>query len=88
MILPLPPPPFDCAICGAPQMRGQWDRYRGPDMPIPPLCLRCEKNWGKAVGGWGDRNPDRRLIRQVSALAAAIDATAHCMMNGHRGPYG
>jgi ribosome-binding protein aMBF1 (putative translation factor) len=86
-IYPDPPAPFDCAICGKEQMRGRWDRYDGAEMNIPPLCRRCEIQWGKAVGGWGDRNRDRRIIRQVSALAEVLLVTAHCKANGHRGPY-
>lgn len=86
-IYPTPPAPFHCAICNRPQMLGLWDKHLGPEMPIPPLCRYCEKYWGKAIGGWGDRKPDHRIIRQISALAAVIEATAHCKLNGHRGPY-
>lgn len=86
-IYPDPPHPFDCVICGKPQMRGLWDGNPGADMPISPLCLSCEWVWGKAIGGPGDRNRDRRIIRQVWALADAISATAHCKQQGHRGPY-
>lgn len=86
-IYPDPPAPFDCVICGSPQMLGAWDRYRGADMPIFPLCFRCEKAWGKAIGGWGDRNRDRRLIRHVAALAEVILASAYCRQNGFRSPY-
>jgi hypothetical protein len=84
-----PPAPFDCAICLKPQMTSPWDKYLGADSCIPPLCRRCERDWGKAVppGGWQDRNRDRRIIRQVSALAEVLSATAYCKQNGHRGPH-
>ena len=84
-----PPQPFSCAICHAPQMQNLWEKHLGADSPIPPLCRRCERDWGKAVppGCWHDRNRDRRMIRQISALAEVILATAYCHQNGHRGPY-
>jgi hypothetical protein len=84
-----PPPPFSCAICHAPRMQGTWDKHLGADTPIPPLCRSCERNWGKAVhpGHWQDRNRNRRMIRQISALAEVILATAHCHQNGNRGPH-
>lgn len=69
-------------------MTNPWDKYRGAHNPIPPLCTRCEKDWGCGPGGWGDLNRDRRLIRQVSALARVIEVTAYCRQNGHRDPYG
>lgn len=86
-IHPPPPPPFSCVICGKPQMTDPWDKYRGARNPIPPLCVHCEQDWGKAIGGWGDLNRDRRMIRQISALAEVITATAHCIQNGHKHPY-
>ncbi len=86
-IYALPPAPFDCVICGAPQMTSPWDKHRGASTPIPPVCNRCSHDWGKGTGGLGDLNRDRRIIRQVSALAEVISATAYCKMNGHRGPY-
>lgn len=82
-----PPAPFDCVICGKRQMLDIWDKHRGADTVIPPLCMHCEKTFGKSVGGWGDRNRDRRMIRQVSALAEIIICTAYCKQNGHRVPY-
>lgn len=84
-----PPAPFDCAICGSPQMTSPWDKHLGADTPIPPLCRRCERDWGKPVppGGWQDRNRDRRMIRQISALAEILSGTAYCKMNGLGDPY-
>jgi len=68
-------------------MTDPFDKYRGAHCPIPPLCRRCEHDWGASIGGQGDINRDRRLIRQVSALARVITATAYCKQNGHRVPY-
>lgn len=86
-IHPPPPQPFSCVICGAPQMTDPWSKWRGAANPIPPLCVRCEKDYGKAIGGWGDLNRDRRLIRQIYALATALDTTAYCKQNGYEVPY-
>ncbi len=88
-ILPDAPHPFRCVICGDEQMANPWAVVRRASNPIPPLCNWCERMWGKGVSGAGpnDLNPDRRLIRQVSALAGVLSATAYCMQNGHRGPY-
>lgn len=81
-----PPPPFNCAICSEPQMRSMWENYRGAQSPIPPLCRWCESHWGQG-GDKNSNNRDRRILRQVSALAEVLQATAYCKMNGHRGPY-
>lgn len=70
-----PPPPFRCAICGDDYVKPSWGW--GPDLPIPPLCGRCNQDWGKAVGGYADRNRDRRILRMIWALAAAIEVEAH-----------
>lgn len=67
--------PFTCAICLKPWARDPWSW--GPDLPIQPLCHRCNMDWGRAVGGFGDRNRDRRIIRQISALAEAISVEAY-----------
>lgn len=85
-----PPPSFDCAICGeAYDAEGYWNRWRyGPDLPIPPLCNSCSHDYGRAIGGPGDRNRDRRIIRQISALAAAIDIEAHRAQRGKGPIYG
>jgi hypothetical protein len=68
-------------------MRSYWSRHASADMPIPPICNRCSHSWGKAIGGPGDRNRDRRILRQVFALSEVLKVTAHCKQNGHRGPY-
>lgn len=83
-----PPAPFDCVICSRPQMQGHWDRFRGPHMPIPPVCNTCEREWGRRADGQQiNVKPDQRMIRQIWALASVISATAYCQQNGHRGPY-
>ena len=69
------PQPFTCAICCKPWQQDRWSW--GPDLPIPPLCHSCNMAWGSAVGDQGDRNRDRRIIRQISALATAIDVEAY-----------
>ena len=71
------PQPFTCAICLKPWAADQWSFTYGPDLPIPPLCHRCNMTWGRSVGGQGDRNRDRRIIRQIFALAEAITVEAH-----------
>jgi hypothetical protein len=65
-----------------PQMTNPWDAYRGAAGAIAPLCVRCEKDYGKAIGGWGDINRDRRILRQVSALAEVIQTTAYRIEKG------
>ena len=70
-----PPPPFRCAICRKDYVKPSWGW--GPDLPIPPLCSSCNMVWGKAVGGQGDRNRDRRILRMISALAAVIEVEAY-----------
>lgn len=72
-----PPPPFTCAICLEPWAPDLWSFTYGPDLPIPPVCHRCNMDWGRSIGAHGDRNRDRRIIRQIAALAAAIDVEAH-----------
>lgn len=71
------PQPFTCAICRKPWAADQWSFTWGPDLPIPPLCHRCNMDCGRSVGGIGDRNRDRRIIRQISALAEAISGEAY-----------
>lgn len=70
-----PPLPFCCAICGRDYVKPKWGW--GPDLAIPPLCHNCNMTWGKSVGGWGDRTRDRRILRMISALAAAIEVEAY-----------
>lgn len=72
-----PPPPFTCAICCEDWAPRPWMDGWSADLPIPPICTHCNTKWGRAIGGWGDRNRDRRIIRQIAALAAAIDVEAH-----------
>lgn len=81
-----PPHPFFCVICDKPQMTGHWDAYPRANTPIPPLCRMCESLWGRHPHH--DLNRDRRVIRQVAALAEVLRATAYCKQNGHEGTYG
>lgn len=80
-IYPQRPASFICAICrehqdyDSPWRRGSY--YRASEYCIPPVCRDCEKTWGKAIGGWGDLNRDRRIARQISALAAVIEVEAY-----------
>lgn len=71
-IYPPRPAPFDCAICGETRPR-QW---ASPDqMDQPPLCWSCEQyGWRQ---GTVTRNPDRRLLKQILALAEAIASEAN-----------
>ena len=88
-IFPPRPPSFTCAICG--EFR-DWSNGRngGPrfrwhhaaEFDIPPICRCCEKTWGKGIGGWGDLNRDRRIARQISALAAVLEVEAHRKAHG------
>jgi hypothetical protein len=76
------PAPFNCAICHTEGPR----RWESPDMQsIPPLCWRCEQEWG--VGQYGDRNPDRRIAKQIRALAEALTVEAHRAEIGERPMY-
>lgn len=85
-ILPEPPPPFCCAICGEEQMSNPWAIVRRASNPVKPLCIWCERTWGRG-GSNLDLNPDRRLIRHVYALVSVLLATAYCKQNGHRWPH-
>ncbi|HMO09155.1 MAG TPA: hypothetical protein PKD10_16120 [Paracoccaceae bacterium] len=85
-IYPARPQPFDCAICGKAVEIGRWSfawRY-----PIRPICLHCADTWGRSIGGLGDRNPDRRHLRLVSALSEALLAEAHRAQHRQEGRHG
>ena len=78
-----PSPPFDCVICGRPQMNSPWDAYPKAYSAIAPICCTCEQGYGRApMIGVGRNNRDHRLIRQVSALAEALARTAYCIEKG------
>lgn len=89
-LYPPRPPSFTCAICnehrdwsaGHPVRR--WENATEYD--IPPICRSCEITWGRAIGGWGDRNRDRRIAGQIGALARAIETTAYRMQH-ERAPH-
>ena len=73
-IYPDRPQDFTCAICQCAGVPERW--FHASNYPIPPLCNTCAIdfgcNGGHAFGGWGDLNRDRRIARQVSALANAL----------------
>ncbi len=59
--------PFECAICE----RAVTPLWESPaHRCMPPLCFRCEQHeWG---AGLFEMNPDKRLAKQISALANAL----------------
>lgn len=77
------PPAFRCAICSVEYIPTPFGW--SPDLPIPPLCRWCNNNWGRCIGGIGDRNRDRRIMRMISALAEAIQVEA-CRIERGEGP--
>lgn len=89
-IYPDRPSDFTCAICLEPGGPDRWC-WAG-DYPIPPLCRDCARTWGlgggQAFGGYGDRNRDRRIARQISALANVLSVEAHRIGNGKGTLYG
>jgi len=82
-IYPPTPDPFNCAICGKNCPR-RWQAPAHHDSP--PLCRICEQEWG--VGQYGDINPDRRIAKQISALANALAVEAHRSSLGLEAMYG
>lgn len=91
-IYPSRPLSFTCAICcenrdwsPASHIRRWWDAR---EYDIPPVCRSCEKEWGKAIGGWGDLNRDRRITRQIIALAEALQVEAFHVSQGKGPLYG
>ena len=62
---------FICSICKRKQPKSLWF---GVHAPRSPLCFGCENLYG--TGQYGDTNPDRRIIKQVSALINAIENEA------------
>jgi len=84
-IYPARPASFTCAICGEFRDWSQGYGFRweyAPEFDIPPICRPCEKTWGKGIGGWGDLNRDRRIARQISAIAAVLEVEAHRKAHG------
>ena len=75
--------PFNCAICH----RSQPPRWESPQLTArAPLCWRCEQEYG--TGAYGDANPDRRIIKQLSALVCALEIDAHRIQIGEGPIYG
>lgn len=76
-VYPNPSEPYCCSICG------RESPYRWEDPRVQsraPLCRHCENDYG--VGPYNDANPDRRIIKQISALAEAIRVDANCIERG------
>jgi hypothetical protein len=69
--------PFCCAICQRPRPP-EWEIAHFKDRA--PLCLRCEQDY--ETGQYGDANPDRRTIKQISALAEALRIEAYRAQQG------
>lgn len=72
-IFPNRPAPFTCAICNKEAKADRW-RYAAL-YDYPPVCWNCEQEFG--TGQYADLNPDRRLIKQISALSHALKIDAH-----------
>jgi hypothetical protein len=93
-IYPARPPTFTCVICG--EIRDYGDapgvfnslRWRSAEYDIPPVCRRCEITWGRSIGGLGDLNRDRRIARQIRALADVLDCEAYRAQRGEGPIYG
>lgn len=71
-IYPNTPAPFQCSICNR-QRPIPWQSPQFRDRP--PLCWTCEQELG--TGPYGIANPDQRVIKQISALIAAIEIDAY-----------
>jgi hypothetical protein len=93
-IYPARPASFTCVICGTLRdygdTPGQFNslRWRSAEYDIPPVCRPCEITWGRSIGGWGDLNRDRRIARQIFALAAVLDCEAYRTQHGKGPLYG
>lgn len=82
-IYPTKPKPFHCVICG----KARPARWQSPQhQDRPPLCWGCEQEFG--TGQYGDANPDRRTIKQISALICALEIDAHRIQIGEGPLYG
>jgi len=68
------PEQFDCAICER-RIDNRWPGSKKM-WPIQPLCRYCEEKWSAGAPAHGAFR-DRRVARQISALANAIDTAAH-----------
>ncbi|EEE36697.1 hypothetical protein RKLH11_530 [Rhodobacteraceae bacterium KLH11] len=83
-IYPERPEPFTCAICLKHCEQDRW-KY-APTYDRPPVCWRCEQDFG--TGQYGDLNPDRRTIKQISALAEVLRCDAYRISIGEGPLYG
>ena len=66
------PEPFECVICEG-QFPRKWTDPAHRD--IPPVCWSCEQMHG--TGPYGQRKPDVRVAKQISALAGWIQHEAY-----------
>lgn len=68
---------FTCIICER-EVKG-WSPT-GPDMQVKPVCRYCEKTWGRAVMPASGSFRDRRITRQINALAEKLSTEANHMI--------
>src|SRR3546814_11833544 len=67
------PPAFDCAICER-HISNQWPGAK-QKWPLAPVCFYCEDTNAARVEPAGSFR-DRRLARQIGALANALGGEA------------
>lgn len=67
------PPPFDCAICGR-HVENRWPGSKRK-WPLSPVCLSCERYYAAPLPPRGSFR-DRRVARQINALAEALETAA------------
>lgn len=67
------PEAFDCAICG----HHIDNRWPGPKQiwSLAPVCRYCEDTWAHPLPPQGSFK-DRRIARQIGALAEALETAA------------
>ena len=72
--------PFSCAICDRPA-NARWFN----DDSIPPICRTCEVTNTPLAAPFGAFK-DRRIVRQIFAMAQAVETEANRQIWG--GKYG
>ncbi|MAB00144.1 MAG: hypothetical protein CMN87_12300 [Stappia sp.] len=65
---------FDCVICRR-HISNRWPQH-APTMSLKPVCQMCETDYGRRCGTAGTIR-DRRILRQLSAVAEALNCAAH-----------
>jgi len=83
-ICPDLPEDFTCEICRRFRPKPKWGY--SPQSDKPPICWSCEQEFG--TGAYADLNPDRRINKQISALAEALKIEAHRNQLGMEALYG